>query len=92
MDNNAIIMNVGQFYEKFAHSPIKVMSGYNDKVLAKHYDPKKHKHISERNIISIWSEIEISKSHGFSQFAHPILCVYVLGDVEYNEDYKNFSK
>ena len=81
------IMTVEQFHKCFANSPIKVMSGYNGKVLAKQYNPKKHKHISNREICSIWSEIEVRNSSGFTQIIRPILCVYVNGKEEYETEH-----
>lgn len=81
------ILTVEQFYKCFAHSPIKVMSGYNGKVLAKRYNPKKHKHISDREVTSVWSEMEVSKSGGFSQIALPMLCIYVNGKEEYEAEH-----
>ena len=67
----------------FTHSPIKVISGFNGKVLAKRYDSKRHSHIANREVVSIWSEVEAKKSSGFSQYVHPIICVYVDGHEEY---------
>ena len=67
----------------FTRSPIKVMSGFNDKVLAKRYDSERHSHIANREVVSIWSEVALSNSGGFSQYIHPIICVHVNGHEEY---------
>lgn len=46
----------------------------------------KHKDIGNREIRSVWSEIEVSKPYGFRNIARPITCVYVDGGVEYAEE------
>lgn len=81
------VMTVEQFHKHFANSPIKVMSGYNGKVLARQYNPKKHKHISNREVISVWSEVEVQNSNGYRQTVRPILCIYVHGKEEYEAEH-----
>lgn len=79
-------MTVKEF-STLAHSTvIEVRSGYNGKILCKNYNPRKHKDISDRKIISVWSEIRVTGSSGFTNFAKPIICVFVLGDVEYDSE------
>lgn len=86
MDENELKrITVNDFKEK-VHGILEVQSGYNGKVLCKDYNPKKHKEIGERVITSIWSEIRATKSEGFGNIARPIICVYVYGDKEYEED------
>lgn len=79
-------MTLAQFHGQYAHSPIKVMSGYNGKVLARRYDPEKHQQFSEREVISIWSELYTKDSGGWSQSIYPILCVHVNGREEYMQE------
>lgn len=73
-------------FKKMAHGTLEVKSAYNGKVLCKNYEPKKHKDIGERVITSIWSEIRATKCEGFYNSARPIICVFVLGDKEYEEE------
>lgn len=72
-------MTVGEFYNFYAQSEIKVISGYNRKVLCKSFNLKKHKHIAHRVITSVWAEIVIVKGIAFDNTAKPIICVYVDG-------------
>lgn len=62
--------------------PIKVMSGYNGKTLAKRYNPNKHKSLSGREVISQWAEVEVAGT-GWNKSTTPVICVYLHGDVEY---------
>ncbi len=70
-------------FATITQSPIKVMSGYNGKVLAKRFNAEKHSNIAAREVLSVWSEIEVYKGGGFSQLAHPIICAFVEGSEEY---------
>jgi hypothetical protein len=78
-------MNVGDFSE-MAHGIIEVRSAYNDKLLCRDFNPNKHKEIAIREITSVWSEIRTFNGIGFGNIAKPILCTYVVGDKEYEED------
>ena len=80
------ILTVGDF-AKICQTDIKVMSGFNGKVLCKRFNPKKHTEIASREIVSVWSEIETSKPMGYRNFAHANICVFVNGANEYNEHY-----
>ena len=80
------ILTVGDF-AKICKTDIKVMSGFNGKVLCKRFDPKKHTEIASREIVSVWSEIEASKSMGYRNFAHANMCVFVNGARECNDNY-----
>ena len=80
------ILTVGDF-AKICQTDIKVMSGFNGKVLCKQFNPKKHTEIASREIVSVWSEIEASKSMGYRNFAHGNICVFVNGAKECNEHY-----
>lgn len=73
-------------FSKICHSTIEVRSGYNDKVLTRNYNSKKHsENLGKRKVISIWSEVRTSKS-GYSQFISPTICVYVDGSNELLKD------
>ena len=80
------ILTVGDF-AKICQTDIKVMSGFNGKVLCKRFNPKKHTEIAQREVISVWSEIEAEKTMGYQNFAHTKICVYVNGAKECNEHY-----
>lgn len=80
------VLTVGDF-AKICKTDIKVMSGFNGKVLCKRFDPKKHTEIANREIVSVWSEIEASKSSGYRNFAYTNICVFVNGAKECNEHY-----
>ena len=64
---------------------IKVLSGYNGKVLAKRFNPKKHATLGERKVIKIWSEFESSKY--FKSVATTILVCFVDGGNEYKKSH-----
>lgn len=77
-------MTVKEFSD-LCHSKIKVMSGYNGKVLCKAFKPEKHTEIGEREIVSVWCEIEATKPSGYYNIALPVMCVYVYGAKECEE-------
>lgn len=81
------ILTVGDF-AKICQNDIKVMSGFNGKILCKRFDPKKHTEIASREITFIWSEIEVAKHIGCQNFARANMCVFVNGTKEYNEHYR----
>ena len=80
------ILTVGDF-AKICQTDIKVMSGFNGKVLCKRFNPKKHTEIANREIVSVWSEICVSKPMGYSNEAFAEICVYVDGKNECDEFY-----
>ena len=80
------ILTVGDF-AKICQTDIKVMSGFNGKVLCKRFNPKKHIEIASREIVSVWSEIRVSKHIGYSNAAFAEICVYVNGKKECDEFY-----
>lgn len=61
-------MTVKEFYKYGCESDLKVLSGYNGKVLCRRFNPKKHTEIGEREISSYWAEEEVTRS-GFSVFS-----------------------
>lgn len=67
-----------------AQTPLKVMSGYNGKVLCRAFKKEKHEEIGKREVLSVWSEIAVTNS-GFHSFASSTLCVYVCGGKEHEE-------
>lgn len=79
-------MTVNEFFECYCQSNLKIMSGYNGKVLCKRFIPKKHIEIGTREITSVWAEIEVPKSSAFRQSITPIICVYVDGTKEYEKE------
>lgn len=77
-------MTVREFSD-LCHSKIKVMSAYNGKILCKTFNSEKHTEIGEREVISIWCEIEATKPSGYYNIALPVMCVYANGAKEYYE-------
>lgn len=69
---------------KVTQGPMKVMSGYNGKVLCRAFKKEKHEEIGKREVLSVWSEITVTNS-GYHSFASTILCVYVSGGKEHEE-------
>lgn len=65
---------------------IKVLSGFNGKVLARRFKPNKHKELGERFVLHIWSEIETSKF--YKNTAHSILVCYVEGKIEHDRFFR----
>jgi len=83
-------MTVKELYE-YTKSPMEIKSGYNGKLLCKRYVAKKHTDISDRQVSSVWTEIRVSNSGGYSSMAIPIVCVYVTGEKEYIDTHKEVS-
>lgn len=65
--------------------PIKVLSGYNDKLLCSAFKPDntKHRAIGERKVHTIWADIKVNKGVLGGSIAQPVLCCYVDGLEEY---------
>lgn len=84
-------MTVKEFSE-IARSPIEVKSGYNGKLLCKAYNSKKHSIISGREVTAVWSEIRASNGSGYDNYAKPVICVYVFGDLECKEAVKESAR
>ena len=70
---------------------IKVISGFNDKILCKRFDKDKHIEIGEREVLEIWSEVEIRNSI-WGSYAKSIICVCVHGGKEAKLDYEKKNK
>lgn len=70
------------------NSPLEIRSGYNGKVLCRQYVEKKHEHLSQREVISIWGEIRATNGSGYSSFAHPVICVHVHGREEHEQEHQ----
>lgn len=66
---------------------IKILSGYNGKVLCRCYDTVKHKDLGEREVLSLWPDIRISDT-SFGNWARPLLGVFVDGHIEAEKDVK----
>lgn len=73
------------FYNCRVRSPLKVMSGYNSKVLCQNFIPDKHLEIGKREVIAIWADIAVTKAT-FGNYAQPILCAFVDGSDEYEKE------
>lgn len=58
------------------HSPIKVLSARDGKLLCHQFSEEKHPHLKDRTVSAIWSEIKV-KNYGFSGYANAVICVYV---------------
>ena len=71
-------MVVNDLYE-LCQTTLKIMSGYNGKILCKSFDPKKHINVGEREVIAIWAGFEETKMTGFRTYVCPIVCAYVDG-------------
>lgn len=86
-------MTVNELYRNLKiKSPLKVLSGYNGKVLCFAFDPKRQEHqkIGERRISCIWAELRVVKS-GFGNNADTILCAFVDGGIEYETELRRKS-
>lgn len=85
-------MTLYGFYQNYTYSctfDIKVLSSYNGKLLCKNYNPKKHSHLNSREVRSMWPDLVVVKGVLGSSIAKPILCLYVDGREEYEEEQKN---
>lgn len=79
-------MTVKEFVDTMrVESTLKVLSGYNGKVVCRDFNKNKHIDIGEREIISVFADLLI-KDIGFGKHAYPIICVYVNGYEEYKKD------
>lgn len=80
-------MTLYGFYEHYSvpTCDIKVLSAYNGKLLCKRYNPQKHGHLNSREVSSIWADVQVVKGT-FCSIAKPILCLYVDGREEYEEE------
>lgn len=68
--------------------PLKVLSGYNGKVLAYRYDGsnEKHKSIGQREVTKIATRLNITDS-GFGNYAQSELYCYVSDREEYEKEH-----
>ena len=80
------ILTVGDF-AKICQTDIKVMSGFNGKILCKRFNHQKHTEIADREVIAVWSEIRAKKAMGYSNAAFAEICVYVNGAKECAEHF-----
>lgn len=75
-------MTLQEFRKYHCQSELKVMSGYNGKVLCKDFNEKKHAHLADREVHSVWAECVATKGLAFGNIAKPIICCYVDGKEE----------
>lgn len=80
-------MTLNEFYKYCSPSAeIKVLSGFNGKVLCKKFKPLLHSEkYGNRKILNIWSEIAV-KNDIFGNRAKPILVCYVDGFEEFKNN------
>lgn len=71
--------------------PIKVLSGYNGKVLCHAFKPDNEKHVAigEREVSTFWADIKVTKGPLGSSIAQPVLCCYAGGAEEYAKEHKS---
>lgn len=67
---------------ELVHGSIEVKSGYSGKILCRDYNGKKHGAISDREVTAVWPEIRATNGPGYSNYAKPVICVFVYGDRE----------
>ena len=79
-------MTVQELFD-VSESRIKVMSGYNGKILCHEYSPDKHKVLSEREVVAVWSEMKVIASV-YGNYAKAIMSVYVNGKEEYDKEHE----
>lgn len=87
-------MTVKEFYEYGCRCDLRVLSGYNGKVICERFDPKKHTEIGEREILSYWADEEITR-HGFFVSSRHFICCSANGAPKYkkhSEAKKNMRK
>ena len=55
-------MTLGELYSEINfHCAVTVKSGYNGKVLCYAFNPKKHKELAKREVLSMWADIKKTK-------------------------------
>lgn len=68
---------------KMCNTPVCVKSGFDGKILCKRFDSQKHVEIGSREVSTVWAEIKVENTGGFSSYAHPVLMAFVDGSPEY---------
>lgn len=76
---------------KVAQGAMKVMSAYNGKVLCHRFNSERHKEIGEREVSSVWPDLQITQG-AFEKCCSPILCVYADGAKECQEAFMKHNK
>lgn len=71
---------------KLSQVPLEVKSGYNGKILCKAFNKDKNAAVGDRLVLSMWPEIKIPNGQTFANYARPVICVYVAGEIEYLQD------
>ena len=75
-------MTLAEFNTHYCHGELKVMSGFNGKVLCRDFNHSKHDELGDREVLDVWAEIKVTNSVCFGNSAKPIICVYVDGAEE----------
>ena len=66
---------------------IKVLSGFNGKVLCHNYQNKLNQvDVGEREVSTIWPEFKVDSLSGYGRTIRPILKVFVDGKEEYESE------
>ena len=60
-------------------------------MLCRIFNQNKHAEVGKREILDIWAEIR-TIGNAFCNRAIPVICVYVHGEVEYDETVKKRMK
>ena len=74
-----------------AKAAILAKSAYNGKILCAKFNPQKHTHLANREVISIWPSVKLHKDI-FGASTHPILECFLHGDVEYAKEHGKDGK
>ena len=77
-------MNILDLYDLIRDEPLMVRSAYNGKVLCHRYNPKKHEHLSLRDVSTLRTEIKPFTNS--NNYVRSTICAWVRGDVEYKQD------
>jgi hypothetical protein len=57
---------------------IKIMDARDGRVLCYRYNASKHINLADREILSVWAEIDVHSGGGFHSMARPNICAYVV--------------
>lgn len=74
----------------YTKSTLKVMSGYNGKVLCHAFKPDNEKHaaIGKREVISVWADVQAVKG-AYGGITRAIFCCYAGGAEEYAKEHRS---
>ena len=78
-------MTLQELYE-VNKGELKVMSGFNGKILCYNYLPNKHGDLGKRQVLSVWPEVKVIKST-LGDYAKAIMSVFVDGAEEAKKEW-----